>query len=301
MNPVVEVQNLRKVYPISRLALSGISLTIEERECVALIGLNGAGKTTLLNILMGFLPPSSGQVQVMGHPPGSAFAKRTIGYLPEFFFAPPHLTVSKYLSTLCHFYPNAGRQEEVLNSLATRLHFWEHMDKRIGSLSKGLLRRVGIIRCLTHSPDLILLDEPDWALDPVGRKTLTDILREFRGSRTMLISSHVLDVAEDVCDRFLLLHRGKIVREIQREELLSGDFHLLRFLQFPEEMLREVRASGWLVAEEEGSVTLRIPSEEKDRWLPIFLQAGAKLEESRRDTKTLTDLLEEAELAGILE
>lgn len=297
---LIQTYLLTRTFPGNRSALRDFTFQLEPGEAVAIVGLNGAGKTTLINLLMGFLPATRGQARVLERDPGEKEAKREIGYLPEFFFAPENLTVLGYLETIAWFY--ADRRAEIHNrlpQLMERLSLTEHRGKPLGTLSKGLLCRVGIVRALMHRPRLLLLDEPDWALDPIGRKTLSDLLAEERKNGTsLLISSHVLDIVEPLCDRFVVLSRGRLLDAVTREQLLSSTGFELDATGASD----EVRA--WAAEHEIDHAlhgerhTFTGPVGRKDELVRRLVESGGRVERLEPVRKELVDYLRTMAQAG---
>ncbi|MCH7493613.1 ABC transporter ATP-binding protein [bacterium] len=205
-------------------ALDGIDFTVEPGQFVGLIGPNGAGKSTLIGSILGLVRLEAGTASLFGHPPGAIEGKAKVGYLPEFFFAPDFMTPRSYLEEVGRLH-GIGPAEVRRRStpLLEKMGLKEHWDRPAGKLSKGLLRRLGIVRSLFHGPELLIYDEPAWGLDPLGRKALAQILDEARDSgRSLLLCSHNMELVEQVCDRFVFVDKGKVVGEASPESLRAG-------------------------------------------------------------------------------
>ena len=226
---------INKTYPISVKnalrhfgkikALDDFSLTVKQGEFVGLIGPNGAGKSTLIGSLLGLVGLQGGESKLFGFSPGDIQGKATVGYLPEFFFCPDYLTPNSYLKEIGALHGMDSKQAlSAAKDLTSLLGLNSHMDRLSGKLSKGLLRRVGIVRSLFHDPDLIIFDEPAWGLDPFGRKALNEILLDLKKQKkTLLLCSHNMEMVETVCDRFVFIENGKLKGEGSNEDLSIED------------------------------------------------------------------------------
>ena len=211
--PAISVRQLVKNYA-GVPAVSNISFDVARGEIVGFLGPNGAGKSTTMRILTGFLPASSGEVHVCGHPVAThaEAVKRVIGYMPENNPLPEDMRVSEYL-----YY--RGRLKELpRRRLSSRLD--EVLDlcdlKRvrhriIGKLSKGYRQRVGIAEAILAEPPVIIMDEPTIGLDPHQILIVRDLIASLRGRMTVIISSHILPEIEMTCDRVLIINQGRLV------------------------------------------------------------------------------------------
>lgn len=221
---MIEVSHLTKKYG-SRLAVDDISFTVEDGQIYGLLGPNGAGKSTIMNILTGYLSATSGQVAVAGHPlPEEAdAAKACVGYLPE---QPPlylEMTVQEYLDFAAELkgVKKAERKEQVLKA-ARRTGLEAVLPRLIRSLSKGYRQRVGIAQALLGSPKLIILDEPTVGLDPAQVIEIRKLIRELGRAHTVILSSHILSEVQAVCQKVLVLSKGKLAASGTLEELTAG-------------------------------------------------------------------------------
>ena len=221
---MIEVSHLTKKYG-SRLAVDDVSFTVEDGQIYGLLGPNGAGKSTIMNILTGYLSATSGQVTVAGHPlPEEAdAAKACVGYLPE---QPPlylEMTVQEYLDFAAELkgVKKAERKEQVLKA-ARRTGLEAVLPRLIRSLSKGYRQRVGIAQALLGSPKLIILDEPTVGLDPAQVIEIRKLIRELGRAHTVILSSHILSEVQAVCQKVLVLSKGKLAASGTLEELTAG-------------------------------------------------------------------------------
>lgn len=218
---MLQVDGLTKYYG-AKCALDRVSFRIHHGEIVGLLGLNGSGKTTLLRILAGHLLPTSGTVTIQGQDlyQDPFRLKRSIGFLPE---TPPlygDMTVASYLRFVARL-KGLSRKEALsrLEEVESEVDIGQVRGEIIDQLSFGYRQRVGIAQALIHDPELLLLDEPAAGLDPVQIVEMRELIRGLRGSRTVLLSSHLLAEIRQICDRILVIHEGRIVAEGPEEEL----------------------------------------------------------------------------------
>ncbi len=196
-------------------AVRGLTFHVQPGEVVGFLGPNGAGKSSTLKAIMGFVQPAAGRLEVFGLPAGSLEAKRRIGYLPEVALYYPYLTPRETLLLYGELQGLRGATlRKETDALLERLGLDLLADKQNRNLSKGQLQRVGIAQALLGSPSLLVLDEVTSGLDPVGRRELRELLQERnRSGATLFFSSHELSEVENICDRILIVHRGRLVEE----------------------------------------------------------------------------------------
>ena len=203
-------------------ALDGVSIHVDEGELVGLLGPNGAGKSTLVKIGCGLVRPTSGSSSVCGAPAGSAAARANLGYLAELFRFPGWMTADELLvmhQGLTGSDGGAGERGRLLELVGLA----DVADRRVESMSKGMQQRLGIAQALIGSPRMLVLDEPTSALDPAGRRTVRALLEELRaGGTAVLLNSHLLSEVELVCDRVVIITRGRVVAQGSPEELTSA-------------------------------------------------------------------------------
>ena len=218
---LVRVRDLRKSYGSIR-ALDGISFEVSRGDILGFLGPNGAGKTTAMKLITGFLEPDSGTVVVDGHDVGRdpLAAQRSIGYLPENAPAYGEMTVDGFL----RFIADAREVVDVESAMdrvvdVTALQGVRHQT--IETLSKGFKRRVGLAQAMIHNPDVLILDEPTDGLDPNQRVLVQDLLANLSQERCVILSTHILDEAEKVCTRTVIISDGRILVDSTPGELVE--------------------------------------------------------------------------------
>ena len=218
---MIEVRDLTKTFGAVE-AVRGISFRVEAGEIVGFLGPNGAGKTTTMRILAGIFPPSSGEVRIAGRDPACdpLACRRAVGYFPEYAPFYPDLRVAGYLRFVARMkrLPRAERPRAVAQVLA-----WCGLEgvarRRVGTLSKGYRQRVGLAQALCGNPPILILDEPTIGLDPEQVVEIRDLVRALGGSRTVFFSSHILSEVEALCERVIVVARGRLVGEGTAREL----------------------------------------------------------------------------------
>jgi ABC-2 type transport system ATP-binding protein len=218
---MIEVQGLSKRYP-TRLAVDDVTFSVRRGEIVGFLGPNGAGKTTTMRVLTGFLPPSSGAARVAGHDvvTQSGEARAAIGYLPESAATYPEMRVSEYLAFRARLEGVAGGDvRKRVSEAIDQCLLGEVAGRRIENLSKGFRQRTALAGALVHQPPVLILDEPTIGLDPVQIIKIRETIRELGKDRAVLLSTHILPEVEAVCDRVLIIDRGRIIAEGTPTEL----------------------------------------------------------------------------------
>jgi ABC-2 type transport system ATP-binding protein len=200
-------------------ALAGVDLEVREGELVGLLGPNGAGKSTLVKIACGLVRPSAGSADICGAPAGTPQARASLGYLAELFRFPGWHTADEVLALHQRLARSTGGEDERRELLAL-VGLTEARRRKVDAMSKGMQQRLGIAQALVGRPPLLLLDEPTSALDPAGRRTVRGLLEELRRRGvSVLLNSHLLSEVELVCDRVVILARGRVVAAGRPEEL----------------------------------------------------------------------------------
>jgi ABC-2 type transport system ATP-binding protein len=227
------------------VAVDDVSFTIARGEVVGLLGPNGAGKTTIMKMLTGFLEPTSGSIRIENLEIGrdTAAIQRRVGYLPENCPAWPEMTVIEFLEYLAvlHDTPVARRAQAVATAIR-RTDLREKATQPIQTLSRGYRQRVGVAQAILHSPDIIILDEPTNGLDPTQILHMRALIQELSRSATVIVSTHILQEVQAVCERVLILRAGRMAVDARLAEL-QRDTRLLITLDRDETTARLVLAA----------------------------------------------------------
>lgn len=219
---MIEVEGLTKDYG-SRRAIDNLTFNARKGEVLGFLGPNGAGKTTTMRILTGYMPPTSGAARVAGFDvvDQSLEVRKRVGYLPETVPLYPDMTVFEYLKYMADLRKLSDAEDRVDDVLEI-VHMVERADGYISNLSKGMRQRVGVAQALLHKPEVLILDEPTIGLDPAQIIYVRDLIREIGKERTVLLSTHILSEAQQLCDRVLIINKGHIVAEDTPERLQAG-------------------------------------------------------------------------------
>jgi ABC-2 type transport system ATP-binding protein len=218
---MIEVENLTKYYG-NLAAIKDVSFTVQEGEILGFLGPNAAGKTTTMRILTGFMPPSSGTARVAGFDvfEDSLEVRRRIGYMPETVPLYPEMTVSSYLNFVTRIRNVENRKEQIEDVMDT-CDISHYADTLIGKLSKGYRQRVGLAQALVHDPQVLVLDEPTIGLDPKQIIEVRGLVKSLGGDHTIILSTHILPEASQVCERLVIIDEGEVVAEGTPEMLTS--------------------------------------------------------------------------------
>ena len=213
-DPVVETFELTRRFA-DLTAVDAVSLHVRRAEIFGLIGPNGAGKSTLIKMLTTMLPPTSGRATVAGFDLATqpATIRRRIGYVPQLLSADGELTgyENLLLSARLYLVPRAERERRIADALAL-MGLGDDRDRLVRHYSGGMIRRLEIAQSTLHRPAIVLMDEPTEGLDPVGRHTVWDHIRDLRGrlGAAVIVTTHYMDEADVLCDRIALIDRGRI-------------------------------------------------------------------------------------------
>ncbi|MEE9222598.1 MAG: ABC transporter ATP-binding protein [Nitrosomonadaceae bacterium] len=227
-------------------ALKNVSLAVAENEIFCLIGPNGAGKTTLIRLLLGFTHPTSGRSELFGRRNSDRFSKSLLGYMPENARYPLRLTVGQFLSYWGKFSGIPSR--ELANKVGDLLEFVSLKDRvksQIRELSKGMQARLGLAQALINDPKLLILDEPNDSLDPLGRIEFRDLLKQLKASgKTVFMNSHLLSEVERISDRVGVLNSGELLKvEHTRNVLRASEEYEVMFTCSSETSISELKHS----------------------------------------------------------
>jgi gliding motility-associated transport system ATP-binding protein len=296
---MIEVEELTKDYG-HRRAINNLTFKATPGEILGFLGPNGAGKTTTMRILTGFIPPTMGVAKVCGFDvvEQSLEVRKRVGYLPETVPLYPDMTVFdylKYMADLRHIKNAEDRVDEVLQIV----HMEERANGYISNLSKGMRQRIGLAQALLHEPEVLILDEPTIGLDPAQIREVRNLIRDIGKQRTILLSTHILSEAQQICDRVLIINKGEIVVEDTPERLQAGLTGIQRVSirvqgdgDGLEKIINKISGVGKVSAIDEGAVEVE-SSPGKDL-RPVIardvVKAGFNLLELKRIDLSLEDI-----------
>ena len=216
---MIRVEGLTKDYG-SRRAIDNLTFEAKKGEILGFLGPNGAGKTTTMRILCGYMPPTMGRAEIAGFDliEQSLEVRKRVGYMPETVPLYPEMTVFDYLKFMADLrrVPDA---EDRVDELLEMLNLADRSEGYIGNLSKGMRQRVGLAQALVHKPDVLILDEPTIGLDPAQIIDVRNLIHDLGREHTILLSTHILSEAQQVCNRVMIINKGKIVAEDSPDQL----------------------------------------------------------------------------------
>ena len=259
----IEVQHITKYFGSQRV-LSDISFSVKAGEIAGFIGPNGAGKSTTMKIICGLLAPDQGTVRINQQPvdQNAEKVRRSLGYLPEINPLYPEMYVREYLQYVAGLYGLGLKSAAKVKDIIDLTGLEAEKRKKIGSLSKGYRQRVGLAQALLHDPAVLILDEPTSGLDPNQIIEIRNLIKETGKNKTILLSTHIMQEVEAICDRVIIINKGVIVadsitRQLQNKE---KDPFLTIFVEFNDdppkekmeripgvEKIMKVKEKTWLV------------------------------------------------------
>lgn len=263
----IKATQVTKLYGQQR-ALDEVSFEINSGEVVGFLGPNGAGKSTMMKIISGYISPFSGQISVEGIDviQNSMDARRLIGYLPEHNPLYLEMYVKEYLDFVAGVYKLSNREQKVSNMIE-RTGLGIEQNKKIGALSKGYRQRVGLAQSLIHDPKVLILDEPTSGLDPNQIVDIRNLISEVGKEKTVLLSTHIMQEVEAICDKIIILDKGKIVanddtKTIQRQSSQKAQVVLFELNQHESDdnllkisgvnTIRSIGENKWLIEAKAG-------------------------------------------------
>jgi len=228
-HPAVAVQGLTKIFPVPFhptrrvIAVNDLTLRIEPGEVYGLLGPNGAGKSTTLKIILGLVSPTRGRTEIFGRDSRLVESREAVGFLPENPYFYKYLSGAetlRFFGRLCGM--TGATLKNRINELLDLVGLNKARDRRLGTYSKGMLQRIGLAQALIHDPRLVVLDEPTAGVDPAGSREIRDLIMDLkRRGITVLLSSHLLAQAQEICDRIGILSDGVLVREGRLQDLIA--------------------------------------------------------------------------------
>ena len=219
----IQTVNITKYYG-TQLVLDHISLNIQKGEVVGLLGPNGAGKSTLMKIISCYLPPTSGEafVENFNVAVNPDEIRKRVGYLPENNPLYPEMYVKEYLEFIAGIHKLGRNSRKRVDEIVGITGLGIEQKKKIGMLSKGYRQRVGLAQALIHDPEVLILDEPTSGLDPNQLLEIRNLIREIGKQKTVMLSTHIMQEVEAICNRVLIIHQGKLVADDSTGSLSAG-------------------------------------------------------------------------------
>jgi ABC-2 type transport system ATP-binding protein len=216
----VKVEHLSKVYG-EQIAVDAISFDIKKGEIVGFLGPNGAGKSTTMKMITGYLPASNGRAWVCGNEVQykQIETHQRVGYLPESNPVYGEMYVREYLEFLASVHNLGANSTARINEIIQLTGLQIEEKKKIGSLSKGYKQRVGIAQAIIHNPEVLILDEPTSGLDPNQIIEIRDLIKNFGKEKTVILSTHIMQEVAAMCDRIIIINKGKLVADCSLTEL----------------------------------------------------------------------------------
>ncbi len=218
----IQVKDLTKIYGQQK-AIDQISFEIKTGEIVGFVGPNGAGKSTTMKILTGFIPPSSGEAKIKGLDliENSLEIRKHIGYLPGNNPLYLDMYVKEYLEFVAGIYKLGNKTKSRIDEIVEQTGLSIERKKKIGALSKGYRQRVGLAQALIHDPAILILDEPTSGLDPNQIVEIRNLISEVGKEKTIMLSTHIMQEVEAICDRIIIINNGKIVADDSIDSIYS--------------------------------------------------------------------------------
>ncbi|MBW6496771.1 MAG: gliding motility-associated ABC transporter ATP-binding subunit GldA [Bacteroidales bacterium] len=276
----IEAKNVTKLYGAQK-ALHQVSFSVSQGEVVALLGPNGAGKSTMMKILTCYLPQTSGQVSVCGFDVVSQAleVRRMVGYLPEHNPLYLEMYVKEYLEFVGGIHKLGRQVRQRVDDMIGLTGLSLEAGKKIGALSKGYRQRVGLAQALIHDPQVLILDEPTSGLDPNQLGEIRQLIRNIGKEKTVLLSTHIMQEVEAVCDRVIIINRGNIVADAptSQVQLLNQTSRIIRVefdRAYPADKLRKME--GVVDVIESGPASCRIFTQSERDLRPGVFQFAVK-------------------------
>ncbi len=231
---MISVKNITKIYGTQK-ALDDVSFEINSGQVIGFLGPNGAGKSTMMKIITCYIPQTAGEVSVCGFDvtEQSIEVKKIVGYLPEHNPLYPEMYVKEYLNYICGVYKFEGKKEAKIKELIEVTGLTVEQNKKIAALSKGYRQRVGLAQALIHDPKVLILDEPTSGLDPNQLSEIRALIKSIGKEKTVVLSTHIMQEVEAICDRVIIINKGKIVANentsVLQKSRVSGEIILVEF------------------------------------------------------------------------
>jgi ABC-2 type transport system ATP-binding protein len=292
----IEVKNVSKFYK-TQAAVNEINFSINKGEIVGFLGPNGAGKSTTMKMITGFIPPSEGEIYVCGKLVSldSIETRKHIGYLPENNPLYLDMYVKEYLEFVAKIYKLPNPRERV-KEMISLVGLEVEQNKKIEMLSKGYRQRVGLAQAIIHNPDVLILDEPTSGLDPNQLVEIRDLIKKIGKEKTVMLSTHILQEVEAICDRVIIIRQGKLVADNLAGNLQVENQTQVVFVEFDKHVSKSKlsRIESVLKVEAVNDTTYLIESNSSDdlrKLIAKFAQDNGLLALTlRTEEKSLEDI-----------
>lgn len=227
----IVVKNVTKLYGQQK-ALDNVSFDIHKGQVAGFIGPNGAGKSTMMKIITGYIPPASGEVFVndLNSVENSINIRKITGYLPEHNPLYPDMYIIEYLKYVAGLYGIKRNTRELVDEIMVKTGIVDEKKKKIGALSKGYRQRVGLAQALIHNPEVLILDEPTSGLDPNQIVEIRNLISELGKEKTVMLSTHIMQEVEAICDRVIIIDKGRIVADEEPKKISSPNVESIQTL-----------------------------------------------------------------------
>ena len=219
----IEIKNVTKIYGLQK-ALNEVSFTVNQGEILGFLGPNRAGKSTLMKIISCYIPPTEGTVIVDGYDvrEDSLEIRKRVGYLPEHNPLYLDMYVKEYLTFIAGIH-KLNKKKEKLSNVIDLVGLGLEQNKKIGQLSKGYKQRVGLAQALIHDPKVLILDEPTSGLDPNQLADIREVIKNIGKEKTVMFSSHIMQEIEAICDRIVIINRGKLIVDKDALQMMKSN------------------------------------------------------------------------------
>jgi ABC-2 type transport system ATP-binding protein len=294
----IEVKDLTKIYGEQK-AVDNISFSINNGEIVGFLGPNGAGKSTTMKIITGYLQQDGGEAFVSGTNVNEQpmITKKKVGYLPEANPLYQDMYVKEYLGFVANVHSISGERSAVINKVIDTVGLTPEAKKKIGQLSKGYKQRVGLAAALIHDPEVLILDEPTSGLDPNQIIEIREVIKSLGKNKTVLFSSHILQEVEAICDRVIIINKGKIVADDKLSNLQSTNKNshvvLVQFKEnIDEALIKNLKQVESFQQPETGNWKLKTDNAESVRrqLLELALQNNLNIVSLQSENQSLEDV-----------
>lgn len=302
---VLRVQGLAKTYVVGFwrkkiVAVRDASFSVRRGEVFGIVGPNGAGKSTTIKMILGLIRPDSGSGEIMGVSIRDNAARRNVAFLPETPHFYDYLKPAELLDYFGDLYGlDRHEKKKRIPELLDRVGLARAVDKPLRKFSKGMLQRIGLAQALLPQSDIIILDEPQSGLDPLGRKDVRDLMLEQRDQgRTVIFSSHILPDVEQVCDRVVIVNNGRTNRVGPLSEIVHDTTREVEILVRPGREPVDIRVLGGTVTDhQDGTQRWTLDADHVDVALKRGLDSGASILKVMPHRRDLEDVFVEVSTA----